>query len=358
MEEPARCSPALIPKGANREVRRKQELTSNPASSASISCEGGVATRARLPLLPVNHTALEIPPPVRAGIHLQLPQRDQSSPSVCTFLFTVQHLSSAMTGHQWGYGEDDGPSAWHKDYPIAEGPRQSPINIVPEEAVYDSNLTPITLNYDNCASVNISNNGHSVVVDFDDADDRSVMQGGPLDSTYRLKQFHFHWGGKGCHGSEHTVSGKTYTSELHLVHWNSARYSSFGEAVAAPDGLAVLGIFLERGDEHRGLHAITDALYMVKFKGTVADFRDFNPKCLLPRNLNYWTYPGSLTTPPLYESVTWIILAEPIVVSEKQMGKFRMLLFSGEEEEDRKRMENNFRPPQPLKGRTVRASFK
>ncbi|KAJ8339907.1 hypothetical protein SKAU_G00345400 [Synaphobranchus kaupii] len=173
---------------------------------------------------------------------------------------------------------------------------------------------------------------------------------------YRLKQFHFHWGGKGCQGSEHTVDGKTYASELHLVHWNAARYKSFGEAAAAPDGLAVLGVFLETGDDHRGLHKITDALYMVKFKGSATDFRGFNPTCLLPNSLNYWTYPGSLTTPPLHESVTWIVLKQPIKVSEKQMAKFRMLLFTGEEE-DKKRMENNFRPPQPLKGRKVRASF-
>uniref|UniRef100_A0A8C1KBN8 Carbonic anhydrase n=1 Tax=Cyprinus carpio TaxID=7962 RepID=A0A8C1KBN8_CYPCA len=186
----------------------------------------------------------------------------------------------------------------------------------------------------------------------------TVIRGGPLENTYRLKQFHFHWGGKGCRGSEHTVGGKTYASELHLVHWNAIKYKSFGEAAAAPDGLAVLGIFLEIGDEHRALHQITDALYMVKFKGSVTDFKGFNPKCLLPNSLEYWTYPGSLTTPPLYESVTWIVLKEPIYVSEKQMGKFRTLLFNEEEEDDRMRMENNFRPPQPLKGRTVRASFK
>ncbi|XP_026863197.1 carbonic anhydrase 7 [Electrophorus electricus] len=263
-----------------------------------------------------------------------------------------------MTGNQWGYGEEDGPSSWYKDYPIAEGARQSPINIAPEEAVYDHGLPPISLHYDNCTSTNISNNGHSVVVEFDDVDDRSVIQGGPLENAYRLKQFHFHWGGKGCHGSEHTVAGKTYTSELHLVHWNAAKYSSFAEAAVAPDGLAVLGVFLEIGDERGGLNKITDSLYMVKFKGTVTDFRDFNPNCLLPSSLKYWTYPGSLTTPPLYESVTWIVLTEPICVSEKQMGKFRTLLFNSEEEEQRTRMENNFRPPQPLKGRTVRASFK
>lgn len=96
---------------------------------------------------------------------------------------------------------------------------------------------------------------------------------------------------------------------------------------------------------------ITDALYMVKFKasarslavvlpstllpaglcdagdvvpvlvlqGSVTDFKSFNPKCLLPSSLHYWTYLGSLTTPPLHESVIWIVLKEPIAVSEKQV---------------------------------------
>lgn len=277
-----------------------------------------------------------------------------------------------MTGNHWGYGKDDGPSSWHEFYPIAEGKRQSPINIVPAEAQFDASLPPLSLSYDRCTSLTIANNGHSVVVEFDDADDRTVIRGGPLSNPYRLKQFHFHWGGKGCQGSEHTVGGKTYTSELHLVHWNSVKYQSFGEAVSAPDGLAVLGIFLETGlhtrpqnaipipvtgDDYRGLHQITDALYRVKFKDSVADFKGFSPRFLLPSSLHFWTYLGSLTTPPLNESVIWIVLKEPITVSDRQMGKFRMLLSSAEEEEQRKKMENNFRPPQPLKGRTVRSSF-
>lgn len=44
----------------------------------------------------------------------------------------------------------------------------------------------------------------------------TVIQGGPLDNPYRLKQFHFHWGGKGCRGSEHTVEGRSYASEVCL----------------------------------------------------------------------------------------------------------------------------------------------
>lgn len=62
--------------------------------------------------------------------------------------------------------------------------------------------------------------------------------------------------------------------------------------------------------------------FLCMFKGSVANFKGFNPKCLLPSNLNFWTYPGSLTTPPLFESVTWIVLTQPIQVSEKQVGHF------------------------------------
>ncbi len=34
---------------------------------------------------------------------------------------------------------------------------------------------------------------------------------------------------------------------------------------------------------------------------------------------SYWTYPGSLTTPPLFESVTWIVFKDPIQISQKQV---------------------------------------
>ena len=55
-------------------------------------------------------------------------------------------------------------------------------------------------------------------------------------------------------------------------------------------------------------------------QGTKAQFTCFNAKCLLPASRHYWTYPGSLTTPPLSESVTWIVLREPISISERQVS--------------------------------------
>lgn len=55
------------------------------------------------------------------------------------------------------------------------------------------------------------------------------------------------------------------------------------------------------------------------FQGKQTTFANFDPATLLPGSLDYWTYLGSLTTPPLLESVTWIVCKEPISVSSAQV---------------------------------------
>merc|ERR1712240_817155 len=81
----------------------------------------------------------------------------------------------------------------------------------------------------------------------------SSLTGGALQGEYQLWQFHAHWGDCDEKGSEHTVEGKMYPAELHLVHWNKSKYSSPNEAAGEPDGLAVLGMFLEVGEKHEEL---------------------------------------------------------------------------------------------------------
>uniref|UniRef100_H2TXA1 Carbonic anhydrase n=2 Tax=Takifugu rubripes TaxID=31033 RepID=H2TXA1_TAKRU len=258
--------------------------------------------------------------------------------------------------HSWGYGANDGPDKWADGFPVANGPRQSPIDIVPGAASYDAGLKPLRLKYDPSTSLDILNNGHSFQVTFADDSDSSTLTEGPITGIYRLKQFHFHWGASDDKGSEHTVAGKMYPAELHLVHWNT-KYASFGEAASKPDGLAVVGVFLQIGNKNESLQKVLDKFGTIKAKGKQTTFAGFDPTALLPGSLNYWTYEGSLTTPPLLESVTWIVCKEPISVSSEQMAKFRSLLFSAEGEPECC-MVNNYRPPQPLKGRSVRASFK
>lgn len=41
-----------------------------------------------------------------------------------------------------------------------------------------------------------------------------ALREGPITGVYRLKQFHFHWGGSDDKGSEHTVAGKMYPAEV------------------------------------------------------------------------------------------------------------------------------------------------
>lgn len=257
--------------------------------------------------------------------------------------------------HAWGYGANNGPDKWADNFPIANGPRQSPIDIVPGNATHDPQLKKLVLNYDPSTCQEILNNGHSIQVTFLDDTDSSTLKDGPISGTYRLKQFHFHWGASDDKGSEHTVAGTKFPAELHLVHWNT-KYASFGEAAGKPDGLAVVGVFLKIGAENPNLQKLLEAFDSIKCKGKQSSFANFNPATLLPGCLDYWTYDGSLTTPPLLESVTWIVCKEPISVSSEQMGKFRSLLFSAEGEAECC-MVDNYRPPQPLKGRPVRASF-
>uniref|UniRef100_A0AC11B966 Carbonic anhydrase 13 n=1 Tax=Ovis aries TaxID=9940 RepID=A0AC11B966_SHEEP len=217
----------------------------------------------------------------------------------------------------WGVGRG-GPVHWNEFFPIADGDQQSPIEIKTKEVRYDSSLRPLGIKYDASSAKIISNSGHSFNVDFDDTDDKSVLRGGPLTGSYRLRQFHLHWGSADDHGSEHVVDGVRYAAELHVVHWNSDKYPSFVEAAHEPDGLAVLGIFLQIGEHNPQLQKITDILDSIKEKGKQTRFTNFDPVCLLPPCRDYWTYPGSLTVPPLLESVTWIILKQPINISSQQ----------------------------------------
>lgn len=66
-----------------------------------------------------------------------------------------------------------GPDKWCDNFPIANGPRQSPIDIVPGAASFDAELKPLNLKYDPSTCLDILNNGHSFQVTFVDDSDSS-----------------------------------------------------------------------------------------------------------------------------------------------------------------------------------------
>ena len=47
------------------------------------------------------------------------------------------------------------------------------------------------------------------------------ISGGGLEGTYKFAQLHFHWGDTSQQGSEHTLNGKAFPLEVHLVHFNT-----------------------------------------------------------------------------------------------------------------------------------------
>uniref|UniRef100_A0A8D2NYQ2 Carbonic anhydrase n=1 Tax=Zosterops lateralis melanops TaxID=1220523 RepID=A0A8D2NYQ2_ZOSLA len=259
-------------------------------------------------------------------------------------------ISHHISSHYWTWR----PDQWHKNYPFAKGRHQSPIEINNKDVHYDSSLLPWFASYDPGAAKTILNNGKTCRVVFDDSFDRSVLRGGPLPGVYRLRQLHFHWGSSDDHGSEHVVNGVRYAGELHLLHWNP-KYSNYLDAKRRTDGIAVLAIFLQVS---RSMIKKKIFLFCFVFilKGKNAPFPNFDPSILFPKSHDYWTYHGSVTTPPCEECVTWIILREPIIVSSDQMAKLRSLSKNAENEPNHP-LVDNWRPTQPRYFRMVSASF-
>ena len=173
-------------------------------------------------------------------------------------------MSSA---HSWDYSILHGPDRWISTYPAAAGKKQSPIDIQTPDVQYDPSLpqTPLQLLYKKDSDYTITNNGHSVQVSHSSGTGYQ-LSGGPLLYKYQFKQFHFHWGANDNQGSEHLVNGKSYSAELHLVHWNIDLFDSFESAATQEDGLAVIGVFLEICDDCPELTPIFDLLPRIKHK--------------------------------------------------------------------------------------------
>lgn len=255
----------------------------------------------------------------------------------------------------WCYEGDCGAEFWADHYPICGLDRQSPIDIISADAVAVRGVvTPkadpfvFTLWDDTPNSMTLVNNGHSVTCYWNDAAKPSV-EGGGLGTDYILAQFHFHWGSDSTKGSEHLIDGKAFPIELHMVHYK-ASYGSLGEAVKYGDGLAVLGVMMEVGDENDALAPIIKGLSDVVVAKTETEIQyDMPLKPFLPANTDsFYRYLGSLTTPGCNEVVVWTVFKEPLYLSETQLEEFRTLLDSKS-----KPIVDNFRPVQPLNDRTI-----
>lgn len=255
----------------------------------------------------------------------------------------------------WGYTPDNGPCHWYKSFPAARGLQQSPIDLTIAGSVFDRGLNgaKLTWKYRGEDCMKVVNNGHTVTVQVNG--ENSSLSGGPIVGEFKLAQFHFHWGSDDNCGSEHTLDGRCFPAEVHLVHYNT-RYGDIGNAVDKPDGLCVLGAFIDVGAEHAGAKELLELLpKSCSCKGCEVELTSFDPASLLPGVDDFFTYRGSLTTPPLFESVQWVNFLNPIEFSAGQLSALRNLCIS--ESGDGPKMVNNYRPICPVLNRKVTRNF-
>lgn len=220
----------------------------------------------------------------------------------------------------WSYQGAHGPEGWGQMKAefatCASGQRQSPIDIRDGIKVQ---LEPVQFDY-RPSRFAVLDNGHTVQVNLAGGNSIDVMG-----RRYELMQFHFH------RPSEERVNGRQFDMVAHLVH-------------KSVDGrLAVIAVLLERGGAHPIVQSVWNNLPLEKGEELRATpLLDVN--ALLPTERGYFTYMGSLTTPPCSEGVLWMVMKEPVTVSVEQIAIFSRLY------------PMNARPIQAVSGRLIKES--
>jgi carbonic anhydrase len=220
--------------------------------------------------------------------------------------------------HVWDYSGSLGPNHWGDLKPefatCSAGHLQSPIDIrSPKKA----DLPAIEFHY-KASPLHIVDNRHTIMINYSPSSFIDV--GG---KRYELKQFHFH------RPSEEKINGHASEMSVHLVH-------------ADADGnLAVVAVLLNKGDDNPLIHELWNDLPKEKDKEAVLENVQIDLSQLLPVNRGYYTFSGSLTTPPCTEKVTWFVLKQPVTISDAELERFANLY------------QNDARPTQPQNGRVV-----
>jgi len=207
----------------------------------------------------------------------------------------------ADEGPAWSYTGAGGPAKWDKlskEYKECKiGEAQSPIDI-PDAKARKGDIAALLFNY-RPSPLKIIDNGHTIEVDYAPGSFVSIEG-----KHYELQQFHFH------KPAEEKIDGKGHDMDAHLVH-------------KGPDGkLIVIAILFDAGRENKTIKSLWDNLPKEKGREHSVDAVKINAVDLLPTDKGYYTYAGSLTTPPCTEQVQWYVLKTPVQMSADQIARF------------------------------------
>jgi carbonic anhydrase len=238
--------------------------------------------------------------------------------SATILLFSGIALADAPAAHHWTYSGETGPAHWASEDPAFAtcglGKAQSPIDI---EKTKKLDLPPLEFSYQPTA-LRVTDTGHSMQLNYQPGSRLTV--GG---MSYELVQIHFH------KPSEEHVHGQPYAMVAHMVHKNEQ------------GDLAVVAVLMRAGATNAFLKPIFDNFPAPGQPESVVADQTVNAQSFLPTALGYYSFDGSLTTPPCSEHVKWFVLKSAVEISAAQINQFGS------------RYAKNARPVQPLNGRTV-----
>jgi carbonic anhydrase len=100
-------------------------------------------------------------------------------------------------------------------------------------------------------------------------------------------------------------------------------------------------VLLTKGRANAMVQELWEHLPEEKKKETLIHGVEINAADLLPADRGYYSFPGSLTTPPCTEGVSWFVLKTPTEISSSEIVQFGALY------------PHNARPVQPLNRRTI-----
>ncbi|XP_054152436.1 carbonic anhydrase 6-like [Oppia nitens] len=157
---------------------------------------------------------------------------------------------------------------------------------------------------------------------------RPELTGSVVDNkVYVFEELHIHWSDNNLEGSEHSINDYFSSAEIHFVHFNQ-RYDSLSKARDQRDGLVVLTVLVQLSRvDNKAIEPLIRVLPQVSRYNSSAIVKNaLILEKLLPINKEiFFTYKGSLTTPPCSETVKFIIYADPIRISPFQLSQFRRL---------------------------------
>lgn len=221
--------------------------------------------------------------------------------------------------------------------------RQSPIDIITDDVEDNEDLIDLELSgWDTGYDGVFVNSGHNVQFNPDTPSLATVRN---HLGTYQVQQFHMHWGSTTGQGSEHRVNGNQAELEIHFVQFKSGE-----DDTTAGDYASVISVLADV-DTDAPITGVWEQLGVVAVQPYNANVSVENIRFdqLLPEDLDYWYYEGSLTTPLCNEVVVWFLLKERITVP----GAFLSMLRGVQEDEQGTLLTFNFRMAQEIGDRTV-----